>query len=71
MKIQAKLLLSLFCLAASAALADEAPKAQGNPYLQNTPYQFGFGSAPIKPWTMSPSKTKEEKTRMMRMMMPL
>jgi uncharacterized protein (DUF302 family) len=78
MKTQSKLLLTAFCLAASVALADEAPTAPGNPYLQsnpylqNTPYQYGYGAkAPIKPWTMSPSKTKEEKARMMKMMMPM
>lgn len=72
MKIQPKFLPSLIFLAASAAIADEAPKPSGNPYLQNTPYQYGYGvPAPAKPWTMSPSKSKEEKARMMKMMMPM
>ncbi|HYP68521.1 MAG TPA: DUF302 domain-containing protein [Thiobacillaceae bacterium] len=74
MKLKATLLLSLFTLSAIAADAPAplaTPYLQANPYLQNTPYQYGYGApAPIKPWTMSPSKTKEEKTRMMRMMMP-
>jgi uncharacterized protein (DUF302 family) len=84
MKTIAKILLTAFSFAASAVLADEPPKAPGNPYLQNNPYLQGtpsYGFSPFMPfgqpaqqantpWTMSPSKTKEEKTRMMKMMMP-
>jgi len=86
MKTMAKIFFTAFSLAASAVLADEPPKAPLNPYLQNNPYLQGtpsygfspfmpFGQPPaqqaIKPWTMSRTVSKEEKTRMMKMMMPM
>jgi uncharacterized protein (DUF302 family) len=47
------------------------PYLRNNPYLQNTPYQPGNPpAASFKPWTMSPIISKEQKARMMRMMMP-
>ncbi|MGA7179891.1 MAG: hypothetical protein WBX11_09945, partial [Thiobacillaceae bacterium] len=84
MKFKATLLLSLFAMTAVAADAPTPqtnPYLQNNPYLQGTTTTPSFGFSPfmpfgqpaqqaIKPWTMSPSKTKEEKTRMMKMMMP-
>lgn len=79
-------LLSMTAMAADAPVPAPAPVTQVNPYLQNNPYlqgypAYSYGATPwagygqpaaqtFKPWTMSRSISKEEKARMMKMMMP-
>jgi uncharacterized protein (DUF302 family) len=71
------LTLSLPSIAADPTPAAPAnPYLQGNPYLQNVPTYMPFGitlppKQAAKPWTMNRSISKEEKTRMMKQMMPM
>jgi uncharacterized protein (DUF302 family) len=67
---------ALLALSCPSIAADAAPAAPVNPYLQNMPTYMPFGitlppKQAAKPWTMNRSISKEEKTRMMKQMMPM